>query len=251
MLKGTDGLFNKSSGQIDPAMLAKLVDRSINAASLAAPLASAADQRIQTMDIALALANILKNPTEDQKLILDSIISLLSDTNKNKENDSQSPELKKAQDDLLQMVANVLIAQAIPDLLKEGDVAGIKNIFKDLDTEKSKLIVDYNESIKPYYSEIKKLLSRNLAMLQLNNIVSKTMLQEEISKMEPNEIDRIIGKIKKMQNTSFEANYIVQEEAKLHSKFIDPNKKAFEDRMKAMLEGFTQRLSKILETTKK
>ena len=55
-----------------------------------------------------------------------------------------------------------------------------------------------------------------------------------------------------MNNKSFEESYILQEESKLHSKYnIDPKKKAFEDKMKAMLEGFTHRLSKILDTKKK
>jgi hypothetical protein len=77
------------------------------------------------------------------------------------------------------------------------------------------------------------------------------MVEEELGRIEPNDVDKLLEKLRKASNKSFEESYILQEEAKLRSKYVDPNKKAFEDKMKAMLEGFTQRLSKILEATKK
>jgi hypothetical protein len=221
--------------------------------ALAVPMVTAEnmDGTAGNMKLVLLLANILKNPTIEQKLILDAVTDILKDFNEDKEGRERSPELKKAQDDLLQVVANILIAQAMPDLLKEGDVTSIKNVFQDMNTQKSRMITEYNTAIEPYYKEVKKLLAKNLAILQLNNIVSKTMVENELNKMEPSEIDRIVDKIKKMRSANFETNYILQEEGKLRSKYVDPNKKAFEDNMKAMLEGFTARLSKILEGKRK
>ena len=208
------------------------------------------DFNAQEMEIALKLASILKNPTEDQKLILDTIQALLTETEK-AINESGSPELKKASDDLLQMVAAVLIAQAMPDLLKEGDVSGIKNIFLELNSSKVKIMLEYNEAVNPYYSEIKHVLSKNIALLQLNNIVSKGMISEELARLEPSEIDKILEKLRKASDKSFEAEYILQQEAKLRKAYIEPNKRVLEEKMKTMMKEFTQRLSGILESTKK
>jgi hypothetical protein len=89
-----------------------------------------------------------------------------------------NPELKKAADELLQAVANVLLAQAIPDLLKEGDMANIKGIFSNLDSAKTKVVLEYNESTKPYYDEVKKILQRNAEALQMSNLLQKNILQK-------------------------------------------------------------------------
>ena len=198
------------------------------------------------LDLAMRLANIMKNPTEDQKLVLDTMHSLLAGTEK-AINEASSPELQKASDDLLQMVAAVLIAQAMPDLLKEGDVSGIKNIFLELNNSKVKILLEYNEAVKPYYSEIKHVLSKNIALLQLNNIVSKGMISEELARLEPSEIDKILEKLRKASDKSFEAEYILQQEAKLRKTYIEPNKRVLEEKMKTMMKEFTQRLSGILE----
>ena len=147
----------------------------------------------------------------------------------------------------MQVVANILIAQAIPDLLKEGDMSIIKNIFRELDSQKAKLLFEYDEAVKPYYSEMKAVISSNMAFLQMNNILSKTIIQEELKKLEPSEVDRIIEKIKKLQSSSPDAASMLRQESGLRSKYINPNKKVFEDRLKQMLEGFTAKLSKILE----
>ena len=261
---GSDGLvsqmktfFKENNGGLAPdgsnTLAVRQAKDSATESALAVPVKAPADISDGTNGITMAamLANILKNPTGDQRLILDTMMSLLNDVDKNPDEKSRSPEVKKAQDDLIQAVANILIAQAIPDLLKEGDMSNIKGIFQDMDTQKNRIITEYNLAVEPYYREVKKLLAKNLSILQLNNIVSKTMIKEELSKTEPNEVDRIINKIKKMQNVSFEAAYILQEESKLHSNYIDPNKKILDNKMKAMLEGFTARLSKILEATKK
>jgi hypothetical protein len=202
------------------------------------------------MDVALLMADILKNPTVDQKNMIDLCESLIKEIDKVDES-GKSSDIKNAQDALLQAVANILIAQAIPDLLKEGDMAAIRDIFRNLDTEKVKLLADYNGAVDPYYTEAKKLLSSNMDFLQMNNIVSRSMLKEELDKLRSSDIDKIMKKVKELQNRSVETEYIIQKDGELRSIYIDPNKKIFDDRMKQMLEGFTQRLSKILEATKK
>ncbi len=246
LLKSRDNILVKEGGQIDANVIRKIIDDATIKASLSVPIEISSDE----MRLAMTLANIIKDPTEVQKAMLDTIKGLLNEVDK-QQNETDSPELKKASDDLLQMVASVLIAQAIPDLLKEGDVAGVKNIFTELNAMKMNIMTDYTESVKPYYDEIKKLLSKNIALLQLNNIVSKSMMAEEMAKLEPNQLDKILEKLRKASNKSFEEEYILQQEAKYRRQYIDPNKKVLEERMKGMMKDFTERLSKALEATKK
>jgi hypothetical protein len=210
------------------------------------------DENGNARETMATLANMLNNPTEDQMLVMDSVQALLIDLKKAGEDKTEAASaVKKAQDELLQVVANILIAQAIPDLLKEGDMSIIKNIFRELDSQKAKLLFEYDEAVKPYYSEMKAVISSNMAFLQMNNILSKTIIQEELKKLEPSEVDRIIEKIKKLQSSSPDAASMLRQESGLRSKYINPNKKVFEDRVKQMLEGFTARLSKILEGKKR
>ena len=203
------------------------------------------------LDIALRLANILKNPTEDQKEILSAVESLLNAVNSLEDAQAQSPELKKASDDFLRTVAAILISQAIPDLLKEGDVANIKIIFAELNTEKTKIVLEYQESVRPYYEEIARELSKNMNALQLKNILSKSMIREDLEKLPPNELDKILEKLRQAKEKSFEAEYILQQEAKYRKAYLDPSKKMLDARMKDLLESFTKKLSGVLEGVKK
>jgi hypothetical protein len=195
----------------------------------------------------LTLASIMHNPTESQKLILDMAVSLMNETDK-RGDPVASPDLKRAQSDMLQAVASVILAQAIPDLLKEGDISNIKNIFAELNSTKAKIMADYQESIKPYYDEIKKLLSKNMAMLQLNNIISNGMTSEELAKLQPGEVDKILEKLHKASSKSFEQEYMLQQEAKYRKQYVDPNNKAMDDKMKAMMKDFTKRIATVLES---
>ena len=233
-------------GQTDLSMLAQLVENSMKQSALSIPLELADDIKSQNMQAALMLANILNNPTADQKAMLDTAMSLLNDV-KSLEGDTGSPELKKASDDLLQMVAAVLVAQAIPDLLKEGDVANIKGIFSDLNSAKGNLMNDYQAATRPYYEEVAKDMAKNLSALQANNILSDSITHEELENLPPSEIDKMLEKIRKLEKKSFEEEYILQQETKYRKQYLEPNKKVFEERIKAMMKEFTKELSRALE----
>ena len=196
-------------------------------------------------DAEMMLSKIIRNPTQDEKKIMDVLTDILITVEGLNKDSAGAESLKQAADDLLQMVASVLIAQAVPDLLKEGDVANIKGIFSDLDTSRRAILTDYNESVKPYYDEMKKMLSSN------KSVVFNAMLEKELSKMEPNDIDKVLEKLHKASNKSFEEEYILQQEEKYRKQYIDPNKKVLEDKMKVMMKDFTQRLSGVLEGAQK
>ena len=205
------------------------------------------------VETAMRLADILKNPTDDQKTIIDTIKALLGDTHRTEKEPGKqpNPELKKAQDDLLNAVANILLAQAVPDLLKQGDISNIKTIFQELDTKKNKIMLEYAKSTKPYYENMIKDLAKNMAILQSKNLLSPNMAKDELDKLPPSELDRILEKIKNMKDKSFEEAYILQQEAKYRKDYLDPNKKKLEDDMKGLLNNFTARLSEVLKTVDK
>ncbi len=245
LLKGKDSLLSAANtGPVDMALVEKIVSNAlIKEGALAAPASQVTPEE---MEIAMQLAAIIKNPTENQKVVLGAITALLNEVNK-QEQESASPELKKSSDNLIQMVAAVLIAQAIPDLFKEGDISNIKNIFSELNTQKGRIILEYQDSVKPYYKEIAKELSNNMNILQLKNILSGNMAKEQLEKLPPNELDKILEKLRQAKDKSLEEEHILQQEAKYRSLYIEPNKKMLEDNMKHMLEGFTKKLSNVLE----
>ncbi len=250
LIANKGAIMNAESGGLYAAKVNDIVESLAIESTLAIPVDIVQSTKAQEMEIALILAGILNNPTEDQKNILNAVEALLVEINAIEEA-SLSPEaIRKTENDLLQMVAAILIAQAIPDLLKEGDVSNIKDTFSELNSVKSRILIEYGESIKPYYEEMKKLLSDNIAILQLNNIISKNMAEQELAKLEPNGVDKILEKLRKASNKSFDEEYILQQEAKYRKQYIDPNKKVIEDKMKDMMKDFTKRLSGILEETK-
>lgn len=246
LLNNKEDLILQGHVNSDPALLTRIIDDAMSQSALAVPIENMAFLQGMEMEMALVLANILKNPTEDQKSVLNAVESLLKDVT-NIEQETGSPELKKTSDDLLQMVAAVLIAQAIPDLLKEGDVANIKTIFSDLNTDKSRILLEYQDSIRPYYEEIARELSKNMDVLQLKNILSKNMTRKELENLPPNELDKIMQKLRAAKDRSFESEYIIQQESKYHKQYVDPNKKVLEEKMKVMMQDFTKRISKTLE----
>lgn len=246
LIKNKDALSASDSGVGERLLLENIVSKALVESSLATPITTANNGRMQDMDIALRLTDIMKNPTEDQKLILDTVTALLNDVNK-AGGQAASPELKKATDDLLQMVASLLLAQAIPDLLKEGDISNIKNIFSELDATKGKFMQDYKQATKPYYAKVKEMLANNLVILQLNNVLSNSATKEELDRLPPDEVDKLLEKMRKAANRSGEEEYILKQEAEYRKLYLDPNRKAFEDNIKAALQEFTKKLNNVLK----
>jgi len=248
LLTMADSLSAGDGGGLNRELISKLVSDNLGSQALAIPLMDhkMADQ----MSVALALANILKNPTEDQKLLIDTITNLLKGISEIEGEAGKSDELNKAENDLLQMAAAVLLAQGIPDLLKEGDVENMKGMFKDLGTSKDKVLLDYKDSIKPYYNNITKEIAANIAVLELKGIVNKKLTEEQLKKMEPREIDRILANIRKNNDKSFELEYILQQDSKYRKEYLDPSRKLMEEHMKIVLGTFAKKLSEALETKK-
>jgi len=247
LLSNKNALAQSGLDYSNEALIGKIVTESLGI-TLGVPSLTATEGRIPEMQVVLALADILRNPTEDQKLVLDAVEGLLKDM-KNIQDKAgvNTLELTKAENDLLQMVANVLLAQGVPGLLKAGDIEGIKGIFKDLGQSKDSIMLDYTQSIKPYYNNIVKELTANLAILQLKGMLSKKITEEELRRFEPREIDKIIENIRKANDKSFELEYILQQDAKYRKEYLDPSNKALEDKMKKMMRGFTSKLNKALE----
>ena len=229
-------------------MLAELNARLGNEAALAALSMFVA---MDGMDVMAMLSEIFKDPTDMQKKIIDTLASLLSELNELAEKDGEAEqELKRAADQFVQMAAAAIVAQAIPDLLKEGDVTSIKTLFGQLEKAKSGLLSKYNTSIKGYYDEMKKVLAKNISVLQLKNLLAKELTEKELEDLPPTEIDKLLAKIKSAEDDSFEVKYVVQQENKSREKYVTQSKKELEKEMAGCLDEFTQKLSDILSAAK-
>jgi len=244
LLGNMDMLMQGIEGEvIDAAMLAALINESLGEEFLQIGLTGEFNQA--NMEIAMMLAAIMRNPTEEQKVILDALASLFDDA-KNLEG-TDNPELKKASDDFTQMVTTVLLAQAIPDLLKEGDISSINGMFGELDSEKSHILLAYNTSVKIYYNNVVKELAANITTLQIKNLLSRDLTEKELEKLPTQRIDEIVNKIRDAEDKTITEEQILKVEAKYREESLIPAKKILEKNMKTLLQGFTQKLFNVLD----
>ena len=244
LLNAKSDLDASGQGQIDPALIQKLVNDALAESGLAA----ITDNNSKEMNVAMMLAEILKNPNDDQKKLLDVVESMMNEVSKT---ENTSPELQKAENDMLEAVAKILLAQAIPDLLKEGDISNIKGLFKELTEKKDAIMSTYQEATKPYFEAIKDLLTKNMGVVTNSGIVSKEMLEKELSKASPNDLEKILEKLRAKPNKTKDEEAILQAEAGYREKYLEPGKKLLEEEMKTILKEFANKINTALEGKKK
>jgi len=249
LLSSKGALATNMGRPTNEAELGRLITKALSSA-IGVPSLTETQSNTPEMQVAMALANILKNPNEDQKIIIDAITKLLEDVSKIEGEAGKSEELTKAENDLLKMAAAVLFAQGVPDLLKEGDVENMKGMFKDLGASKDKALMDYKDSVKPYYNNIAKEIAANIAVLETKGMIKKNLTEEQLKKLEPREIDRILENIRKNNDKSFELEYILQQDSKYRKEYLNPSKKLMEDNMKLILGSFAKKISEALEEKK-
>ena len=228
--------------EINPALVAKLLEESLRESVLVLPLGELTPQE---MEIAMMLANILADPTAEQKVIIDALVSLMNEAQKLEE-ETDDEELKQASDDFTKMVANILLAQALPDLFKEGEIANIKGIFGNLDTEKSKILLEYQAQARGYYKNIVKELAANITVLQIKDLLAMNLSKGELEKLPADKIDEILNKIRNAENKSITEETILKQEAKYKKEYLIPAKRILEENMKTLLHGFTEKLFGVL-----
>lgn len=249
LLSAKGDVLMGEGGKINEGFILNVVDLALKQYALAMPAINASEARENEIQVALILASILKNPTEEQKMIIAAAEALLTDIN-NMEGDAKSPELNKAADNLIQVMAAVLIAQAMPDLFTETDVLAVRSVFAELGSAKAKIFLNYQESTRPYYERIVKELANNMNILQMNNIISGNISREDLENMPRSDIDKIMENLKKAKDRSTEEEGILRKEEEYRKQYLDPNKKMMEDSMKSMMNDFTRRLSLVLESAK-
>jgi|GEM_PF-2754452 hypothetical protein len=220
------------------AMVGRAVTDTLGA-TLALPVGNIGAEDMQA---AITLANILENPTADQQAVISAVEGLL--TNMGSEGEL-SVEAVKAKDQLLSVVASILMAQAVPDLLKSGDVNSIKGMFSELGAAQNQILKSYNESVKPYYEGVEKMLTSN------QTIMSRTMPGKE--KLERSDIEKIIKELQdslKKGDISPEEKQMLDEIEKLRKDTLAPEQKKLAAQTKGMMESFTKQLSSVLESAK-
>jgi hypothetical protein len=197
-------------------------------------------------DAFVMLADIINSPTAEQKEALGAAIALLDDMDRMQKEGADPAKVAEMKNDVAKMVAATILAQALPDLLKDGDVAAMRESFAELGARKGELLAKYQESVKPYYDEVRKDLAGNIESLQLSNVLSDQMTRKDIDLLPPNEIEKIIEKLRKAKTQSSEAEHVLNQEAKYRKKYIDPSRESLEHGMKKMLEDFSSRITAVI-----
>ncbi|NQT21961.1 MAG: hypothetical protein HQ579_00820, partial [Candidatus Omnitrophica bacterium] len=222
---------------------AQLVEDLLSKEALDISLVELEGKRAETMEIALILANILMNPTEEQKGILDAIRGIVKD-----QNEDMDEETKEAQDKFLQVAVTILLAQAMPDLFKEGEIQSMKSIFSGLQNGQKLMVARYEESVINYYQRVKEELIRNMAALQLKSILENSLTENELSKLPRREVDRILNKLREKEYKTYKEEEILRNEAEYKGTYLDPAEEMLRKEVTMLLEETTQRLFGVLDS---
>jgi hypothetical protein len=198
------------------------------------------------IDAVAMLADILKSPTEEEKAMIDAAVLLMVDLKALEAEGVDPAKIAEIKDEAARTLAAAMLAQAIPDLLKEGDVAALRESFAELNARKNELLKSYADSVKPYYDEIRKDLADNMDALQNSNLLSKELTEKEMEKLPPIELEKIIEKLRRAKAKGFAVEYILQQDAKYRKKYIDPNRATLQAGMKEMLKSFSSRITAII-----
>lgn len=241
LLAYKEGLID-AKGLIDEALLARLVEEMLAEEAFAMSLTDIEGAKEEYMEVAQILLNLLQNPTEEQKGIIETIEALIDETE-----DIESEEIKKTQDALIQATSALLLAQGIPDLLKEGDIDAVKTLFTQLNQEKALIILEYQKIARLYYESIIKELASHMSTLQIKDILAKNLTEKDLMKLSPNKIDEILDKIRKRKDKTYTERYILRKANEYKERYLTPAKEKLEENMTILLRNFTQRLFSILD----
>ena len=203
------------------------------------------DPSSQEMRVPTMLEGIIMDPTIEQQEMIDISKSLMAVV-ENIEKETDNEELKKASEDFTKMVNSVMLAQAIPDLLKAGEMSSINGIFGELSTEKKNILFEYHASVEEYYKSVIKELASNITTLQASYILPKDLTQKEVEKLSAQRIDEIINKIRSVKDKTITEEQILKVEAKYREEYLVPAKRILEENIKTLLQGFTQKLFNVL-----
>ena len=224
----------------------ELVENVLKESALSIPAGGISELKPQEIEIAAILASVLSNPTEDQKKVVEVLTGLVEDM-ANIDGSVGSKGLTQANNDLIQMFTAILLAQALPDLLKEDDISSVRQIFFELNDAKSQVMLEYKKSIGSYYDSIIKELARNIVILQMKGILSKSMTEDALGDMPRSEIDKILSSIKNISNKTEEEDSILAKDAEYKERYVSSADKTLQENMRILLQSFTQKLNDILE----
>jgi hypothetical protein len=248
LLLSKDSILDGKTGDFDKEEIAKIVDAVINRSALALPASDATKQKSEYIQIALLIAKMIKTPTEEQKAMLDAAQALINDIEEmNKDVNDQKTVNEEAE--CLQVISAVFLAQALPDLLNENDMATIKGAFKEIDDMRNAIVSKYKDAVKPYYDAMKKEMMTNIEALQDKDMLAREMTKEAILKLSPKEMDQIIKRVKDNPDKTQGEKDMLSLETKLKAEYIEPNQKVLRIEMKAMMNRLTKKLYSILYET--
>ena len=226
------------------AALTKLAEEALEEAALPVAVGEGSPQMV----IAMELANIMREPTKEQKVILDAVASLLSEAEKLEEEGAMSEDLKEAIEEFTLMVATVLLLEERPGLLREEAVESIRDIFSEFGEEKTSIFHAYGEEalVKTYYQKLVKELARDLAALQFKDLISKDITRDKLPELTQKRIDEILGRIRRVKDKTRVEKRLLKEDARYEKQYIKPAQRKLTERLRRLIENYNKKLSDIL-----
>lgn len=179
---------------------------------------------------------------EDIKM-MDSLKVIIKDL-KELETFTDTSKIKEVKNKLVHIANMINSDKENMRLVHKNNEMG--KMFKELKDKKKLLMLKYEKAIEPYYASIRKILAKNIAVLQVAGIM-KQVTEEDIKKMSRDEIDKIIEKLHKAKDKSFAKEYVLQQEAKYKKEYIDPSGKKMASDMIGILNDFTKKASEIIK----
>jgi hypothetical protein len=243
----TAGLFdNRDSGIGDGMLFDAIRAAAPEISALAAESIFVGNETDGNMDAAVMLFDIIKSPNEEQSKAIEAASELMADIRSLEKDGVDAAKTAAIKSETAKAVAAVLLAQAIPDLLTEGDTAILRESFRELNVRKDEILMSYQQEVKPYYDEVRKMLANNAEALQILNILSQELTRQKIKTLPPDELEKIMEKLRNAKSNSSEVEYILQQEAKYKKKYLDPGRSKMEVAMKDMLKDFSTRVTAVI-----
>ena len=237
LLNAKNDLLSKEKMQLDLALIAKLVEQSLRDSALSLPAGEISPYEMQTAE---ALAGIINNPTDVQLVIIEAIEGLIKEQ-------KEDEDLTPATDALTEMLVTLLVTQAFPELIKEGDVSGMKLMFAEIGTETKIALSRYQAAVSIYYTNMVEMLAKNMGTLKARGLLPKDITsKEDFARMPHQRIDEMLARIHNMKERTATIKSIITFEA-TYKKALETARMAFEERVEGILKTYASGVLRILE----
>lgn len=216
-------------------------DTNVDISALSIPLSGLS---IDDAKIASLLSDILKNPTNNEKEILDFAEKFLGQEDAvNEKNESDISD--NAEDKIIAALTGIMIAGRI-----EGEqninFSRIKRLFGNFTKEKNSMLALYEQTVSVYYDMVSKEISQNLGGAELSEILLNKLSKEDDARLKRSEIDKYVKELRnKTEKTEAELKLIASID-EMETQYMAPAKELFKTQINSCMERFYSNLTNFM-----